>query len=236
MAARKTVARVGGELVVIVVGVLIALSADAWFRTLEERREERASLVALRAEFEASLGHLAESNAAQADVFSALRRIVEEDLTQLPLDSVADLVYTGLFRLGRFFPRVSALRAMEATNRFQLLPAELRTELSELNRRMQLVREADDDFLAAQRDIIDPFLVSRLYLGQAFADSDSLGVSRRTSSTLDVRLLTSPAGQSVVLFKTSIATIGVPRREELEDQLNALIVLIDRRITELRPS
>ena len=51
----------------------------------------------------------------------------------------------------------------------------------------------------------------------------------------NTRAIQTSTSQSAALFKTSMAKIGVPRREELEDQLNALIVLIDRRITELGP-
>ncbi len=64
------------EFLAIVVSILVALAGDAWWDGRVERREEREALVALRAEFEASLRDLEVASERHQEMADATRRLL----------------------------------------------------------------------------------------------------------------------------------------------------------------
>jgi hypothetical protein len=68
--------RKAAELVVIVVGILVALAGDAWWDGLVERREEREAIASLADEFTASLRELELGSQHHRQIAETLRRLL----------------------------------------------------------------------------------------------------------------------------------------------------------------
>ena len=71
------VIRLGGELVVIVVGVLIALWADGWVAEQSARRVEATRVEALRANLTETIARLALARLEADEAGDALRAMIE---------------------------------------------------------------------------------------------------------------------------------------------------------------
>ena len=107
--------RIVGELLVIVVGVLVALSADAWLQSREDRQAEARQLEALRDDVEESRALPETSNEQWTRLFASLVRLVDDDLDRIPTDSVARWVYDGLFLMAGYEPRLAGVRDLQTS-------------------------------------------------------------------------------------------------------------------------
>jgi len=111
--SRSAPARLVGEFVVIVVGVLVALAADAAREGARDRERERALLVDLLAEFEENEVLLSDDirrNHAATERAVALTELIRNP-NQVGQDSLAALL-GSIFSGGRFDPVTGALRSI----------------------------------------------------------------------------------------------------------------------------
>jgi hypothetical protein len=225
--------RLGAELLVIILGVMIALSADAWLQARNERSEEARHLQALREDFSESLKLLDAWHDEREVLSSALVSLLERDLDVVPVDSVGLWVYQGLWNIGTYEPRVTALRDLESTGELRLLSTDIRRAISEFNRRLGHLERLELDFIASQQGLVDPYLVTELRLAPILAMSDSLPISERLSAGVTWPELESSEARSLIAFKLSLAKVGTGRRERLAEQLDDLVTLIDDRLAVL---
>lgn len=96
------------ELVVVIVGVIIALGVDSWWEERQERQSERQHLVELEAEFTENIRRLDQTIHAIETNMSAARSLIgvledsrprpdDEELMQLTWDAFGFPVYNPLF-------------------------------------------------------------------------------------------------------------------------------------------
>ena len=146
------------ELVVVVVGVLIALAADSWWDARGDAQRAEAYLVALETDF----------SAAQADLDVAIagyRRTAEQtgaflEYIQAPERPAGDAPDPFAGEDVRFFPPVGTIDALLTTGDIALLPESVRIVL--IRERAEFVSRTDqmnrfiDLWVASTRDIFLP--------------------------------------------------------------------------------
>lgn len=225
--------RLGGELVVIVVGVLIALSADGWVELRQERQAEIGHLRALHEDLVTSAELLQESNDGRTRLFASLTRLAEEDLTTAPTDSVSRWIYLGLFTLQNYEPQLSAVADLQNSDQLRLLTSEVRRSIAELNRILQDLERLRADFTASQQRLIDPYLIERLPLAEILAVADSLPLSVRLPTSPNWSGLLTDQLRNAIAFKLSLGKLETARRVQLADQIDLLLGQIDTRMNEL---
>lgn len=118
------------ELVVVVVGVLIALAADSWWADRFERQRVDAYLVALQgdmAQAETDLGLAASTLAAHAADVATFLTILESPIPAPDSTTVPYHTLTG--GGGRFFLPTGMLDALLTTGDINLLPTSLRVTI-----------------------------------------------------------------------------------------------------------
>ena len=222
--------RVSGELVVIVVGVLIALSADAWRESLLERRSEARHLRALREDVQESLQLLEESNAGFGALQSSLVRLLDEDLSDAAPDSVSQWVFTGLYQLYLYEPRLTAIRDLETSNQLQILQPAVRAGIAELTRRVAELDGAQADFATSQSGLFDPFLVTATPLASLLNLSADYPVSMSMPHDVDWGPLRTAEAENLIALKLSLARRGTRVRSSVHEQLDSLLSIVEERL------
>ena len=225
--------RLCGELVVIVVGVLIALSADAWLEGRQDRGAEVRHLQALQEDLVDSRTVLEESNRQRTRLFSALVRLAEEDLSATPPDTVARWVYDGLFSVESFEPQLTALVDLQNSDQLRLLTPAVRREIAELDRLVDELERVEADFLTSQQDLLDPYLVEHMPLAAILAVADSLPLSVQLPVNQDWSSLGRDEVRNALAFKLSLGKIATEFRRQIGEQIATLVDMIEERLEEL---
>jgi hypothetical protein len=118
------------EFAVIVVGVLVALWIDAGWSWLQDRREERALLLDLRADFRANLAMARDIELLRDQGADLGERLIVEGVDALPEDSL-DIVLSAVRQIETMNPRTGALESALSAGRIDLLRSdELRSALA----------------------------------------------------------------------------------------------------------
>lgn len=229
----RPVGRIGAELLVIILGVLVALTADAWRQSREERQAEANHLEALRDDIEASMTLLQSSNTQRARLFASLVHLADDDLDRVPGDTVARWVYDGLFLVAGYETRLVALRDLQTSDQLRLLAPRVRREIAELDRRLSELDRVENDFLQSQQGLMDPYLVDRIPLAQILTMADSLPLSGTGVSALSWTSLRTQQLRNAIAFKLSLGRVANGRRDALLAQLETLLSVIDVRLDEL---
>ncbi len=222
------------ELLIVVVGVLIALSADSWLQTRRDRAEETDHLIALRADVVASVRLLEDENLVQDSQFASLMHLLRGDASRASKDSVAAWVNQGLYNIGTYTPRLSALQDLEMSGELQLIQSpELRRELAGLRTALKTLDTQQTDYARSQQGLLDPFLTGETPLAEALvaaADLD-VGITRE----LDVAWLSPPSAElrNLMVFKLQLGRIGRTERVAVRLQFDRVLQLVDNRLTEL---
>lgn len=119
------------EVVILVLGILIAFGLDSWWDGRTESAQRRADLAALRADFTSNRDQLADLVERQARISRSSNRLAEiAEGTGASADSVRGLL-GQVFSSGRFEPVMGAYQALVASGGFsRLRDAELRAALA----------------------------------------------------------------------------------------------------------
>jgi len=176
------------EVVTIVIGILLALAANAGYQYLADRTSESEILAALRVEFAADVDELRADQQHRKQKLASidLLKAVRNGTVGLPTPKI--LAHALLDSLDyRFYtPSHPVLDDVLATGRLELIRSdELRHALmvfGQARSRIAVVEQREREFVATQ---IEPFLASRLDLGTLDAKStDELASSLLTVSEL----------------------------------------------------
>jgi hypothetical protein len=225
--------RVLGELSIIVLGVMIALSADAFLAERAERISEVEHLVALHSDLVQSREILAESEAERVRLLYSLERLLVEDLNSVPADSVSLWVYDGFWIIGTFAPRLSSLRDLQTSGEVSILSADVRIGLAELDQSLDELIDLEDDFARSQQGLLDPYVTERMPLAPILAVADSLPIPDSLSETPDWSSLLTAQARNLMAFKLSLGKIGAQRRQRFRAEMTALMEVLEGRLEEL---
>lgn len=120
------------EGVVIVASILLALAADAWWDSVQERAVERNVLSAIRAEFETNLEILAQTSRSHRKALSATQTVISASQSDSLDDEVSDgLIPSRVVSTPHYNPSTGAMAATIASGQIGLIRnVELRNRLA----------------------------------------------------------------------------------------------------------
>lgn len=169
-----TLIRLGGELIVIVVGVLIALWADGWVAERSTRRVEAARVAALRANVTETISRLSRARAGAERASDALRVLASTQAGTAPLaDSV--IAIGLLYGTAEFSPEMNVYEDLKSSGELALLRnGRLRAALARMEAALERVRLHQADLLSVQQLTYDPFAIAELDLVRLIGPSLSI--------------------------------------------------------------
>jgi hypothetical protein len=198
----------GIEFVVIVTGVFVALSAEAWWSGQEDRALEEAYLDALAGDLDRSIIALDSGVVEVSRWIENLHVLAQADPDDPPSpDSLASLIANGLFSLEGYQVSLPSYQDLQSTGRLALIrDPELRRGLALLDTRMAELDEIAADFRESQHGIIDPALVrwGDLPMSIPHYDPSMVGVFPLRTPRLE-GILRNEEFMSVVAFRTSLS-------------------------------
>lgn len=119
---RKSLSSMTVELVIVIVGILMAISIDSWWQDRHDRIAEQALLHALRTEFQANAAELDLQFTWYENRFASVEELLRlgPAATDLPADSLA-AVWTWVFRGGTYDPATGVLTSAMASGEIALI-------------------------------------------------------------------------------------------------------------------
>lgn len=170
--ARPSIGRLAGELAVIVIGVLLALGAQAWWEAQLEKNEQRQALVLLQGDLDVFRGFVA--NVALVErLQESLDWLVDptSDLLGAPDSVIRPKAHFALFNLARA-PRAIDADAMlptvadlKGSGRIDLLPDTVRRVLPVLESDIEALARNSLDLITLQETKLDELVISEFSLG-----------------------------------------------------------------------
>ena len=221
--------RLVGELFVIVVGVLIALTGDSWIESREDRRKEVDHLRALAQEFGESLSDLDRAKGYKEKQIADLERFITKDVRDLPRDSLDGWIYDGVYVTGGYIPVLSALRDLESSGELGLIedPA-IRRGLALLRVRLEDASRSFSEYVVYHQTVVDPFMANELPVVGLLGGRN--GIEFGGDLEPDWSLLNSPRARGLLVFKLSLAGNYLGTLQRLEAQFQVLVGLITDRL------
>ena len=214
---RELAPRLGAELAIIVLGVLIALWADGCVADRADRAEEASRVEGLRDNVAATRVRLAEAEEEALVARRSLREIAYwEDSSEA--DENADAILAGLLFGPVFAPEIAVYADLKNSGDLALLRnAALRQELASMDATLEHLELLQADLVTVQQLNLDPFLVREFALGEAFGGYLELeGLPQDTAPpAFDLRVL-----RNLALFKLDLVDQLVQAYGEVSDAMD----------------
>ena len=113
-----------GEIILVVIGILIALQINNWNTTRLERAEELQVLKSLKTDFDETNANLDETLEKQKRVVSYCRKLIDvmqENKNNMQLDSLGEYIYRGAFSYWRIEPVNGTYDAMIGSGKIRII-------------------------------------------------------------------------------------------------------------------
>jgi hypothetical protein len=224
--------RVFGEMLVIVVGVLIALTADSWLQHQKDKTAEIEHLVALSAEFGESLEFLRAAVVLKESQIADLVRLLNHRVTDLPQDSIEGLAHNGVYVTGGYVPVLSALRDVQSSGDLRLLDdAKIRRGLATLSANLENVMRSYDEYVIYHQTVLDPYIATELPIVGMLGKRH--GVAVADDALPDWTPLDTDRSRGLLAFKLGLAGNYISSLHKLETQFIDVELLLDTRLRDL---
>jgi hypothetical protein len=232
---RMLAGRFCAQLAVIVLGVLIALWADAWVKSRADRSTETARLAALRLNVDTTLNELRTYGGEIDGTTEALRNLLALESAGPGDPDIFDLLLRGLIGVPMLDAQLNVYDDLKNSGELSLLEdPEVRQALSEMDARLQNIAAAQSDLSIVQQWNVDPYLIRQLDLVPlvaAFYGLERRPEHERPAMALD--FLGDREFRNLVAFKLDIL-LGISRAaDRLERALLRVQAAIDTRLEEL---
>jgi hypothetical protein len=231
MKASSFTARLGAEFGIVVLGVFVALWADAWAERRSERETERIRLIALREDVVSTLEDARREVENAEGAIEALRGLMPEATADLEHDELVRRLSYGLtYGLG-FHPELSVYEDLKSSGELGLLTdPELRRALSVMDARLERLRLSQEDLTTVQQLNFDSYLLRNLPVRTIVAQYIDFPTGARPLGPSERAALGTREFENVVAFKTDLVVQLSDGLDELIEALEAVRDDIDRQL------
>ena len=199
---KRWVGRLGAELGVIIVGVLIALWADGWVSDRADRRVEASRIEALRDNLSGTRARLDDARTEAVSSQEALQRMVRWTAVSEALEQDGT-VLRGLLYGPAFAPELNVYTDLKNSGDLALLRnAGLRQALARMEATLDRLHLLQADLITVQQLRYDPFVLENFALVRSLGPFLGLeDLPEDPSPTPDLREL-----RNLALFKLDLVT------------------------------
>ena len=228
------------ELVIIVTGVLIALSADSWWTERDERNQELEILQAVDTELEVTLGMMERHMTRMGNSQNALRFLSEGSAgaaADLDDAGLADMLAVGLWDVSRLNVQMSTYDEIKSSGRLRLITdEEIRRLLARFDSRLNFERAREIELVEHKQRASDPYIIANVQLAQFSVPNSGrewfqplvVGEAQNHRPLLD-----DTAFQNQVAAKYLVLSSLYTTSWELRDTTRELASVIDARLADV---
>ena len=161
-----------GEIILVVIGILIALQVNTWNELRKQDHEEIIIKEGLLAEFELALKEISadinDRNNSYLVVLSTLSRHTDENPTNIPRDSIKYFL-DELMQYRFYTPSHPVLDDLQSSGRFNLIKSKkLRLLLMDYLQYKERIKTPEEKERLFVQDRMNPFLSEKVDLGKVF--------------------------------------------------------------------
>jgi hypothetical protein len=232
---RELLGRLGAELVVIVLGITIALWADAWVAERQDRAIEAMRLAALQENITRTLSELRLARDAAAGGASALRELVVSQAPDRPNGETRELLSYALFYGADFRPELNVYDDLKSSGELSLLSdTALRQTLATMDARLEIVQLAQDDLASVQQLNVDSYMIQHLDLRSLYGSRyglDEVG----ENLTIDLGFISDKEFQNLALLKLDVVSHLDDTYENAQEALSAVQEALETQVATQSP-
>lgn len=223
----KDIRRSLGEVLILVMGILLAFGVDSGWQSVQDRRAAAEVVQSITQAFEANRDQLdiwVERRARKMAATHELLLVVTDSSSPIPPDSVAALIAT--MRQGQsFIADDSRLSELLASGRMHLIEgAELRSRLAGWGAQLADVREIEASATMHTRQAIDPWLRARLPVAGVQGRFDQ--VPPRSLEASDVQTLRNVEFENLLRDMFFFDRRAEEREAGIRDLINEILRLL----------
>jgi len=222
------------ELLIVVAGILIAVSLNSWQENNVDKNREQFYLKSLKTDFVQSLQSLTEildqNHKSESNVKKLLKVIREPD-TRPPTDSVKKL-FSNLFGFNRFVPASGTYKEIISTGSMQILrDGGLRIALSSWDDMILRNRQLEDVMFWQYHLINVPYLNKHVARAD-FLQIDNISFPNRSDKTDFKKLLADTEFENILVNRAGALEEANEYIGIMIEQVEHIIKLINKDITE----
>ena len=223
------------ELLIVVVGILIALALNNWRENSLNNNREQFYLKSLKTDFEQSLASLNEIYSQNLNSYNnvkALLDVIGNGNTNLSNDSLKSFFKKNLFGFNRFVPASGTYKEIISTGSLQILRDD----------KLRIALSSWDDMILRNRQLEDVMfwqyhLLNIPYLNKHIARADFAGkyylpVPERKDKTDYKKLFTDTEFENILVNRLGALSEANEYIEYMIDQVKQIIELLDKDIKE----
>lgn len=223
----KFAGRAGAQLVLIVVGVTLALWADAWVTSRMDREIESARLESLDENVERTLEEVRDQVTGLDRTAGALRRLLahSDSGTGSSAEALRASVIQGMLDFPSFNAHLNVYEDLKNSGELGLLrDPDLRQALSAMDAGLEWTRESRADLIQYQQLNVDPFLIRHVDLPLLLPElllaqpTDENASDIQTAGAYE-ELVSLQEFRNLVVFKLDLMEQLARVSSELEDAL-----------------
>lgn len=181
-----------GEIILVVIGILIALQINNWNEFNKKRATEREYLQSLEAEFQTNLSFLDTAMETNTEILESVEALLSlfdpDELANLNERQLSEMIYKALSRELSYKPSNGVFQDIINSGNLNLIRNEnLRRELASFNSTIELYKAQEDEAnrnLAQLRDYLNKYGSLRKIIEEGRDNSDYNSVSRSFSNKI----------------------------------------------------
>ncbi|MEZ4941281.1 MAG: DUF6090 family protein [Saprospiraceae bacterium] len=228
-----------GEIILVVIGILIALGINNNNEYKTTRKKEQTYLLGLRSEFQTSRLKLQELIRVNKSNYEGAKKIVEfiSDKTTPPTEKQFSEVLFNTFAFDiAFNPNNSLLSEMTHSGSLKdILNLELRKRLTSWLSTLDDIAKQEKELAVQREHILDLFRSDayslRTILDQTEVSDKEIGLSQKTTTASNLQLLHSRAFENnILLFMLTSRATETAHYQPLLEDIDAILELINAEI------
>jgi hypothetical protein len=222
-----------GEIILVVIGILIALQINNWNEDRKNRTIEKETLSSLKSDLQSALEQL-ETKINQNKGYRILDSILLDAIyykKEIPVDSLENLTLKHIWSPG-FDPELGTLNEILSSGKMEIIKnVELKRHISTWNKYMDELTETDDNLLYLDLEVKTPMYSEYLpYRNAIFHRGLNTGYNYPKSNLQwnSKQLLQSNAFENMLSNYMIYSKIQLWRLIDIKHNINEMIFLIDQ--------
>lgn len=221
------------ELLIVVAGILIAVSLNSWREDTADKNREQFYLKSLKTDFEQSLVSLNEINTQNLESMSSVKNLLAVISKNISLskDSSKKLLAKPLFGFNRFVPASGTYREIISTGSLRILKDdELRIALSSWDDMILRNRQLEEVMFWQYHLLNIPYLNKRVARADFF--QNNISVSDRSDKTDYKKLFADAEFENILVNRIGALEEANEYINIMIEQVNHIINLINKDLTD----
>ena len=221
-----------GEIILVVIGILIALKIDNWNERIQQDKEELKILKSLHKAITINIDEFHTTFDAQINRNGSLQQAIFTEISNLPLPHLDSLITTNV-KNHTFDPSTGIYNAMINSGKIQLISNDsLKNKLSKLDDRVKDYQESEDEITAYTKAhletyFIDHYTIDPEVLARLRARTEE---EKKADSLAYIRVFNAQEVKNMYILLLNKMSEVITKGEDLEAEYTSLAQALKKEI------